>query len=52
MWFSDGIDKILFVTPSNGSKTIGIHDAKEYWKSDEQLGGLKFCPTDSIPLKL
>ena len=49
-WFSDGIGKILFVTPSHGSKITGSHDGKEYRKSDKYWGGQKGCPMDSIDI--
>ena len=49
-WFSDGIGKILFVTPSHGSKITGSHDEKEYRKSDKYWGGQKCCPMDSIDI--
>ena len=48
--FSDGIGKILFVTPSHGSKITGSHDEKEYRKSDKYWGGQKCCPMDSIDI--
>ena len=49
-WFSDGIGKILFVTPSHGSKITGSHDGKEYRKSDKYWGRNKCCPMDSIDI--
>ena len=49
-WFSDGIGKILFVTPSHGSKITGSHDGKEYRKSDKYWGRKKCCPMDSIDI--
>ena len=49
-WFSDGIGKILFVTPSHGNKITGSHDGKEYRKSDKYWGGQKGCPMDSIDI--
>ena len=49
-WFSDGIGKTLFVTPSHGSKITGSHDEKEYRKSDKYWGGQKCCPMDSIDI--
>ena len=49
-WFSDGIGKILFVTPSHGSKITGSHDGKEYRKSDKYWGGQNGCPMDSIDI--
>ena len=49
-WFSDEIGKILFVTPSHGSKITGSHDGKEYRKSDKYWGGQKCCPMDSIDI--
>ena len=49
-WFSDEIGKILFVTPSHGSKITGSHDGKEYRKPDEYWGGQKCCPMDSIDI--
>ena len=49
-WFSDEIGKILFVTPSHGSKITGSHDGKEYRKSDKYWGGQKGCPMDSIDI--
>ena len=40
-WFSDGIGKILFVTPSHGSKITG-----------SQINiGQKGCPMDSIDIQ-
>ena len=54
-WFSDGIGKTLFVTPSHGSKITGSkitgsHDGKEYRKSDKYWGRNKCCPMDSIDI--
>ena len=49
-WFSDGIGKILFVTPSHGSKITGSHDGKEYRKSDKYWGRNKCCPMESIDI--
>ena len=49
-WLSDGIGKILLVTPSYGSKITGSHDGKEYRKSDKYWGGQKCCPMDSIDI--
>ena len=49
-WFSDGIGKTLFVTPSHGSKITGSHDEKEYRKSDKYWGGQKCFPMDSIDI--
>ena len=49
-WFSDEIGKILFVTPSYGSKITGSHDGKEYRMSDKYWGGQKGCPMDSIDI--
>ena len=49
-WFSDEIGKILFVTPSHGSKITGSHDGKEYRKSDKYWGGQKGCSMDSIDI--